>query len=338
MKRALIIYMLCLAASCSKGVVEEIVSPDNTVLGSDAIMFAAEIEEESEQSSEGRAALVNDAASMQSIGVYCASTGDVSWSIGTDFEKMYNTQLIYSSSSSSWEYASDDEMVTWGHSSMTDKYTFYAYSPYVDSSKTSISESTGALHITHNTSSEQSDLMVASPRKDIYPQVGGVVYLSFNHALCAISFSIINSGTQYSIVAARVKGVNDDAVMGWDENDAPAWSGHTITNGEFDIALSETSTGSGVWATTDNDYLIMLPQTLPSDVTFELDVTSGGVASTISYALNNTAKWESAKRYLYTATLDDGSSDDPLTFGEVKVSSWDVGTVTEDFVFGDDDE
>lgn len=129
---------------------------------------------------------------MGTVGFYCAYTGQNNWESSTkDFDKYDNTKFSYESPE--WTTTSP---ASWGHSSITDKYTFYAYSPYSDPSSPTKGinpsiDTDGNLNIDYtlpNNTSDQVDLLVADPRKDIHPQSGGKVSMKFNHALARVKF------------------------------------------------------------------------------------------------------------------------------------------------------
>ena len=144
--------------------------------------------------------------------MYCAYTAQDDWSSTTQFTKMPNEKFTYNATSG-WIGSNN---ITWGHSSVTDKYTFFAYSPYAEAPYIQPSIENGVLkieYIVHDDITAQEDLLVANPRKNIYPQVAGKVYLQFNHYLSKVSFSVGNPNVM--IQSITINGVANSGTLSY---------------------------------------------------------------------------------------------------------------------------
>lgn len=245
--------------------------------------------------------MVDSEASMGSIGLYCAHTADQPWSTTTTFGKLLNQRLDYDSTTISWRY--DGTTPTWDMTSLTDRYTFYAYSPY-DSTTQGIEPriESGALWVDYTVPTEcasQSDLMLSIPRKNIYPQVGGSVELSFKHTLASIGFGvkgvetdIIDKIVLRGVVPGGSVTISDSGEVVWDylydrttlEYEATIESG-VVPN----ISTSES-------LTTDNGYLMMIPQSI-GEIEIEVTKLDGDV---VIFNFEDGEEWEAGRQYQYT--------------------------------------
>lgn len=261
--------------------------------------------------STSRAALVESTEQMGSIGIYCAHTLTEPWDTGSLFSKMSNKQLYYNNATAQWQY--DGETPTWGNSTVTDKYTFFAYSPYVieDEDKyISPSIVDGTLVVKYSVPeecTEQVDLMLSQPRKDIYPQVGGSVQLDFKHTLAAIAFSLKGEPT-YSITEIYISNVissgevsiSDEGDVVWKTSDELSelnYSALIDKNGQAGLDIPTP-------LTLENGYLMMIPQ----------DVEEVKIVATIldsetkeqtekHFTLNGFDDWQAGEVYTYTINL-----------------------------------
>ncbi|MFR9593772.1 MAG: hypothetical protein SNI57_04385, partial [Rikenellaceae bacterium] len=126
MKRVILILAILLAAGCQKFEQTDNINVDYFT----PITISVSNDDADNTLAATRGSLVYSEADMGSLALYCAHySADGSWSNTltlTDFSKMNNTQYAYSGGS--WSAVDGD--VVWGYTSLTDKYTFYAYSPF----------------------------------------------------------------------------------------------------------------------------------------------------------------------------------------------------------------
>ncbi len=290
-----------------------------------------------------RGSVVDTEAKMASVGMYCAHTLLADWSTSTSFDKMSNNKFTYSSAEWVWNTSDNDgiDQPTWGHSSLAEKYTFFAYAPH--SSDVSDARLTANLvsaqpelsfTVTPNIA-EQEDLMVAKPRKDIHPQSFGKVTMMFNHALTKVSFSVKGINTR-KIKSITIKDVHNSGTQTFmDVEPYFEWSNqsgsqdYTISTAEdggngaiLDVTpnVDENITTS---LTADNGYLFMLPQDISGKtievVTVDLDGTH---SDTEALTIPDQSAWTQSKHVNYVITIRESKVD--LTFN---ILDWDEESV-----------
>lgn len=253
--------------------------------------------------------VVEEPVDMGSVGIYCAMTGVASWSSGADFSKLPN-QRYYFSDDEVWTI--DGDAVSWGYDSFSDKYTFFAYSPYYeDAQGVTPSLDGGELVIDYTVpplSEDQPDLMYAMPRKDIYPQTGGAVSLTFYHTLACVSFGIVSS-TNRRITAIEITGVNNSGRLVWDyTNGSPEWSLGELGDDSFSVAVEDyiLDDDDSAQLNTDKGYLMMIPQQLTDGALVVLTLDDN---DTRSLTIPAGSVWEAGSKYDYTIRLDDEECD-----------------------------
>ncbi len=247
---------------------------------------------------------------MGSIGIFCAHTKDKEWADDTDFDKIDNQRLDYNSTSNEWLWYGTAP--TWGYDSVVDLYSFVGYSPYAeDTSIISPRVESGELVVEYTLPSDyssQPDLMMAIPRRDIYPQLSGEVTLDFRHTLAAIGFSVRGIESQV-ITGISLKGVVSSGEVTLSESGTVEWelgdrSQVSYSAGINDEVTPNTSTTESL--TLDDGYLMMIPQKCDS---VELEVTiynsESRNYSTKSYSLESEGEWEAGRVYTYTINISD---------------------------------
>lgn len=292
-----------------------------------------------------RGTVVDSEADMNSVGMYCAYTNDDSWSSSLTFAvdeastKMSNSCFDFNSTESVWEWKTENNggatQPTWGHDAITDKYTFFAYSPHsadaaTDAIKPSIVD--GVLQIEYTTPTnctDQKDLLVATPRKDIHPQYKGEVSMDFKHKLAKISFSVKGDGSK---ILKSIK-INNIISAGTYSTATDAWTPTTTKEtfeAKINTALTPNETAQNVTLT--DGYLFMLPQTIAKGSEFTLtttDVDGTGEKDYIVY-MHNEQVWEAGKSYNYTVEIGSFIHEiypdvancymvTPTTTGEIKI-------------------
>ncbi len=252
--------------------------------------------------------LVEEAEDMGTIGVYCAMTGTEYWSSTTIFSKLNNR--CFTSNDGDWVI--DGESESWGYENVSDKYTFFAYSPHTASAQGLYSYiKDGELMIDYTvpeSSVNQPDLMYALPRKNIFAQVSNSVSLTFYHALSSISFGVVSS-TDLKITAINIAGVVSEGSLEWDyDTNTPQWSLKDPTTDSFSVEIANYTLDSDNTAqlNTDRGYLMMIPQTLTYGAEVTLTLNSGEQRSLLIPA---GSEWEAGLKYHYVIQLDDADCD-----------------------------
>ncbi len=282
-----------------------------------------------------RGTLAESESAMGTIGLYCEYSEQGYWTTSAKYDKMKN--ICYTYSNSSW---SSSTTYTWGHSSITDKFSFNAYSPFADD-KNGISPSIidGELSISFSMPTkceEQPDLMIASPRKDIYPQIGGNVYLEFEHALSAIGFKVKGESTM-KLLSVTLGGISSDGVLTHDGTSC-VWSSSESddTTESTDktflagiTATSPTSEDQATLVTNSDGYIMTVPQEPTSAYVLITYCSTGDETLILSETLQipTDTNWEISHQYLYTITLAESL--------KIEIDSW--GEFNSDDVIEDED-
>lgn len=261
--------------------------------------------------------LVYEAKDMGSMGVYCAHTGAVGWSEGSDFSKLEN-RCYRVSQSGDWSIDGDAE--AWGYESLSDKYSFFGYSPFdgdVDCVDSYISDGELVIYYTSPLiSSDQPDLMLAVPHKDITAQVVSGVALNYHHALASVSFGV-DSSFEKKIVGIEISGVVSEGSVQWDyDSNTPTWEFEEASGEIFSVVIEDYDLGdnTSMQISGESDYLMMIPQTLGSGVEVKL-LLEEGEDMTLKIAAGT--KWEAGSRYSYVVECDDGITDFIFTSKQV---------------------
>ncbi len=247
---------------------------------------------------------------MGSMGVYCEMTGDKYWSDETEFTKLKGQR--YNISNDVW--STTGEAVTWGFDSLSDKYTFFAYSPFYDDNNgitPRIAEGELIIDYTVPTSSlYQPDLLFATPRKDIYPQGSGCVSLSFNHVLSCVSFGVIST-TDDKITAIEISGVAGSGSLNWDyTTNLPHWEPGSVSESfSVDVENYTLDDDNSAQLNTDLGYLMMIPQVLTSSVKVTLTLNNDDQQQEILMLPSN-SEWVAGLTYHYTINLGDNGECD----------------------------
>ncbi len=293
------ILLLVLSSSCDE---ETFTSPSTA---SDLITFGVKLTDSSVQTTT-KGAKVEEAVDMKSFGVYCANTDTVGWSVATAFEKLYNQQLYYLGGE--WVY--DGETATWDRDA-TDKYTFYAYSPYAtDDNGIEPTMISGALVIDYTmplACTYQPDLMVATPIKDIVTPTDGNVALSFRHALSAVGFNVVGDSAHIiksislrNIIPSARLTIGDSGELTWqnfaDRTDVNYTA--SIDNGVLPDLYTPTA------LTLDSGYLMVVPQSIEDVVVYvEVYDSDSEETTTKSFSFASGEAWEAGEAYQYTINL-----------------------------------
>ncbi len=313
-----------LLTGCEKRMTEEYTDPYDAA---QPVSFTTRVEDKVT-----RGTPVNNVVDLASMGVFCAATGGADWDGMASFNKMFNRRL--NNNSGVWIYEGAD--VFWDARRLTDRYSFFAYTPYataengitVDGSEASQGKPVLRYTVPADVTM-QPDLMLAVPRYNIRP-TGNAVTLQMKHALTCIGFQIAGDGEQITGISLSGVSVTGEAVIDggnitWSNLDSP-------TAADFTASLNYDE-GKDYFTATDfmsanliaaDGYLMMIPQTLGSDakitITFKDNTTT---------AINlNTHTWEAGKRISYSIALTPAGSI-VVTPNEVILPSREVTAATD---------
>ncbi len=255
-----------------------------------------------------RGAQVLSPEDMGSMGVFCAFTGVSYWGSGTEFDRLDDSRFELSDNDL-WVASLESDNKMWDYESVSDRYSFFAYSPHSsDASGITTRNVAGEIlldYVVPSNSLDQPDLLFAEPLKDISPQVVGRVSLTFAHALACVSFGVItSSGSEAQITSISLSGVVGDGVLRWDsDSDGVAWSLGEVSAEPFVIDVEAYSTeGVGsVKLTSESGYLMMIPQTMLSDV--EVSLTLDGECDPLCLTIPAGSEWEAGQQYHYVIDM-----------------------------------
>ncbi|MFR9620592.1 MAG: fimbrillin family protein [Rikenellaceae bacterium] len=254
--------------------------------------------------------LINEPSQMGSFGVYCSYTASKAWSTDASFNKLRNQRLDYDLATDKWVY--DGTTATWDAAAATDNYTFCAYSPYAtDDNGITPNSANGDIYITYVTPTEctdQPDLMLAIPQRDVNPMVSGCVTLTFRHALASVGFSVIGMAEEV-VKSVAIKNIMTRGLVSLDDQQQIEWRDlGTLSDMEYtakiDTTVSPNITTPQTLTLTDG-YLMMIPQEI-TDI--EVVVTSLNTTTdterTTNYTFNEGDTWLAGNTYQYTINLN----------------------------------
>lgn len=300
-KFSALLFLALIMASCSQS--DDI---ENATTMGENLSIAVGVEQ-----LQTKGTMVDSEAKMGSIGLYCAYTADGVWSEGVEFNRMKNQRLDYNSTLSDWIYDAD-AAPTWDYTSIVDMYTFMAYSPYGDDDNgvvpTVVDGDLVVEYTVPQICQNQPDLMVAIPRKNIYPQVSGAVSLDFRHTLAAVGFSVKGISTEV-IKSITIKNVFDSGSVTVSDSGKVAWDLISRSDLSYSAYINDElkpSPDSSSELTLDSGYLMMIPQTC-DDIVVEVTIynTVSESSSTKSLSLSGKEAWEAAQYYDYTINISD---------------------------------
>lgn len=285
---------------------------------SETVRFSTEVK--------SKGAHITTESEMVDMAVFCSYTGGKDWSAQATCNKMFNKKLIRKSSGI-WEY--DGDPVTW-NGTVSERFTFFAYSPCASSENSIIvngtSETTGAPTINYTVSedlSKQLDLLVADPCLNLRP-TGRPVALNYQHALSLIGFKANVFGTQ-DIASVKVTSI----VINYSLAPKVVYSSgrHNLNSGDWyelsgrfnaPTIIPMPSTLPILNATPQSvvekdGLLLMIPQkledkALTATIGVEITDDKGGITTRIYENLNlGNCTWERRKAVNYLFTIDLGN-------------------------------
>lgn len=197
--------------------------------------------------------------------------------------------------------------------------SFHAFAPYstgstsplgfmpdVDNEKTRITYTASTTDIVN-----QPDLILATAKGS---QSDNALDLNFNHALTAVTFAIdkdladvLGAGkklTSITLSGIPNEGTYDLAVMKGEGNAAPEWQfaqdggSNKIGTYTFDLKDQEIVTGKDFALTSDNNTLMMIPQTLPETAKLNFQFELDGVLQSLIIDMKDQV-WLPGKSVIY---------------------------------------
>lgn len=284
-------------------------------------------------------AVINNTSDLQSaeegIGVYSLMHYD-----GKDFYVYKNSHLTYSSSDGYW-YTGEEKY--WIDNATYDFTLIYPYSESSTLGSGAATHETEDNSFTLNCALDMSapDLMVGSASRDLIADPGNYapVPVTLEHMFACLEFRVINaSETPISragqprlegILRTGVAHIATDGSLSWTMDYADKAHDEYANNNELTELAAFSDTPHNIYG--DGVQLLVLPQQTykpkdgdgtPYDIKFSFNYTAAGSseATNCEYIvsnINSVQKWESSKKYVYTAEITPGY----IVFS-VKVNDW----------------
>ena len=181
-----------------------------------------------------------------------------------------------------------------------------SFKPDVDNEKTQITYTASTTDIVN-----QPDLILATAKGS---QSDNALDLNFNHALTAVTFAIDKDladvlGTGKKLTSITLSGIPNEgtydlAVMKGEGTAAPVWKfaqdGGSNKTGEytFDLKDQDIVTGKDFALTSDNNTLMMIPQTLPETAKLNFQFDLDGVPQSLIIDMKDQV-WQPGKSVIY---------------------------------------
>ncbi len=213
---------------------------------------------------------------------------------------------------------------TWSYEGSSDRFSFYGYAPYSTTAEgiTALDDGSG-VSIDYNMAANY-DLLLASTTEILRP-AGGMVSLTFNHALAAISVTTDGYENVESITLSGTMVTAGTVALSSSEVAWETASAENYTEFSYDVP------------TEDDEYLMAIPQKLTSDLTVTItisfsDGTTADVTHTIPATKTDTTTdpatttdttWEPGMIYNYTC-----KSSGDLVDNIIIIKTDDDGTIT----------
>lgn len=279
---------LMLSAACSGEDDATSITPQGGV----PIEFSTEVEDAQTRGAE----FTKD--NLAEIGVFAYFTNGEFNTSNSVPNFMYNQQVTKQADGTSWDYSPKQY---WPNND-TDKLSFFAYAPYVNSGNPTFSQKTdgGYPTLTYTVPSAEAaqvDLLAATPLlNQTFQETSGNIQFAMKHALCKVGFSI-RSEEAITVTALTV-------------NNAPATGTLEFTDGGFSwgnysdsqtFTATLTPNGTSVTANSNAQTLatfFLLPD--QASATFSITYTQHGDNKTISKSnLTFPSTWEQGKSVNY---------------------------------------
>ncbi len=298
-----IIVSLILALSCSNDM--ESFSEESNQSNKFGIAVAAE-------SHTTRADITLSYDDLNEVGLYGYCT--------TQSATIMDNALFTKSTSGEWEYVGTDAP-TWSYESPTDYFSFYGYSPYnadTSSDTSSVIASDNNLSISYDMTTDDYDLLLARKTEILRP-AGGMVSLTFKHALAAIKVDVSALSNVDSVTLSGVL-ISSGSVSLSDSDDV-TWILDTDTTQSCEIEVPIET----------DQYLMVIPQTF-DDLTLTISFTDDTADDerTIS-----ASEWKKSVIYSYVissnSSTPEGIEDNVIVVGDVEDADGD-GSTTDDIV------
>ncbi|MGL4332204.1 MAG: fimbrillin family protein [Bacteroidales bacterium] len=303
---------------------------------------------------------VSDLTPGTSMGVYCAYTGQNSWNDeNTPIEKMFNKQLTKKAGENIWSYNPGEE-VRWEFTSITDRYTFFAYLPFARGFYTKEQQEKGngievlgtavgvpelSYKVPHQRVASQPDLLFAIPRRD-NRYTHGVVQLSMQHALSQVTFAARTENFNkkpVTIKSITLKGIKsqgkaqiDGAEIQWELTGEQA-NMQVSTTGSEEIPaslsphkLTAETTEKKVLSTADGS-LFMIPQEINGTNKKLIVILEEEDGQELEFETELSApgngSWIAGKAYQYTIVYT-GQGEIPYSI-KGEISPWNIQEINE---------
>lgn len=278
---------------------------------------------------------VPQSAISSSFGVFVSAYSGV-WNSNT-----CNPNYLYNAKASTTDNTIWETENTYYWPGASSNVRIWAYSPYSAAGINGITSqsTTGIPSISYTVPSDynsQVDLMVADTRDPDNPTemsgapANSIIGLPFKHAFAAIRFKIGNEGMRAcTITKIAIQSVYDIGTLRldctWDESSFAK----TRNLNEFAIPLSFTTEGkTNEFITTEDQTLMMIPQTIPAGAKIIVEYSLNGVETKTIEGNIAGNTWEAGKTYVYSLNPLSVNSDFILSVSRPNIFAMSGGSET----------
>ena len=256
----------------------------------------------------------------------------------SSIDKFILNSYTYSTSLSSATQVSTDEEITksdgwksqkqWQKAS--DKMAFYAYYAGTSSANFSLSGENPTLSYTiADDVANQQDLLVAKAENVTGDGTNKNIGLTFSHALTAVQFGIGSTMANGTIKKIELQGIMSKGTYNYSDE---KWSSqsenktYTLNNLNIDISDNKGKTSGTTLITgqgSNNDLMLLMPQTLGADAKLVVTIESNGTSHVLTMNLSGT--WSPGHTVTYSLSTTKETGDYVLKVGSTSLSTNEAG-------------
>ena len=188
----------------------------------------------------------------------------------------------------------------------TDKLSFFAYSPYSNTTPFDVSAGSVTLIYTADAAiADQKDMLVASAFDENHAtSLDPRQSLVFKHALTAVTFTAAADLFPCTVTKVSLSGIPTTNTYTYSTSSTGTWATSASNPQDFSIPVNQAvdgpSTGVATTLTSGTNTLLMVPQTLPSDAKVTIEFKdAAGRDHKLCYSLAGQV-WEAGKQVNYT--------------------------------------
>ena len=178
---------------------------------------------------------------------------------------------------------------------------------------------------------DQKDLLVAKNVDITEATNDSKVPMTFSHALTAVQFGIGSTMADGTITKIELQGIKNSGTYNFTNNTwtASGSAKYTIDNLNVDIASNKGSGSTKLFTGSNNDLLLLMPQTLGAEAKLVVYITEKGTQQTLSVSLAG-GEWKAGHTVTYSLTTSSETGQYVFIVGDLDKSSVDEngGTVS----------